>query len=86
MQHFKIMNAQMPCHGCLITWFHAGLEYLDGSYADAATGMWLHHTVLSNAAKMDTKGCKYNERFFASGNERTVIDMTLNGFVPFLPS
>ncbi len=59
----------------------AGLEYEDGSYANADTGMWLHHVVLFNSEKKDTL-CPENlpERFFASGNERTEANLCANGY------
>jgi hypothetical protein len=80
MKNFQLRNATMPCHDCLITWFQADLVYLDGTTANADTGMWLHHTVLTNGGKEDVKGCKYHgERFFASGNERTLIDISKKG-------
>jgi hypothetical protein len=80
MKNFVEQNATMPCHDCLITWFQADLVYEDGTIANADTGMWLHHTVLTNGGSEDVKGCKYRgERFFASGNERTLIDIGMNG-------
>jgi hypothetical protein len=82
MKNFRIRDAKVPCHGCLITWMQAGLEFSDGSDANAATGMWLHHTLLFDLGKTALKSCKRQpERFFASGNERTVLDLTLNGYV-----
>lgn len=82
MKNFKLPEAKLPCHGCLITWMQAGLEFADGSYANANTGMWLHHTVLVNRGRSDVKSCRPSpQRFFASGNERTVLDLTLNGSV-----
>jgi hypothetical protein len=80
MKSFKVKDAKVPCHDCLITWMQAGIEYQDGSYANAHTGMWLHHTVLSNHGKPAVKSCKRSdERFFASGNERSALDLTANG-------
>jgi hypothetical protein len=64
---------------------HAGLEYPDGGNANADSGLWLHHTVLTNANKKDLRGCAkgknggWGERWFASGNERTVIDLCASG-------
>lgn len=57
--------------------------YPNGTYANANTGMWLHHTVLETLGKSDavcgntTRG----ERFFASGNERSIVDICANGSV-----
>ncbi len=80
MKNFVEQDATMPCHDCLVTWFQADLVYEDGTSANADTGMWLHHTVLTNGAKEDVKGCNYRgERFFASGNERTLTDISMNG-------
>lgn len=62
---------------------HAGLEYANGSTADARTGMWLHHTVWTNLARRDA-ACpakRHGDRFFASGNERTPVDLTRGGTV-----
>jgi hypothetical protein len=82
MKNYVNQNATMPCHDCLITWFQADLVYPDGATANADTGMWLHHTVLTNGGKEDVKGCHYRgERFFASGNERTLVDISMNGCV-----
>jgi len=80
MKNFVDRNATMPCYDCLITWFQADLVYPDGTIANADTGMWLHHTVLTNGGKNDVRGCKYDgERFLASGNERTLVDISMNG-------
>jgi hypothetical protein len=82
MKGFKIADAKAPCDECLITWMRAGLEYSDGTIADAHNGMWLHHTVLSNTVQTPVKACKKKhggEKFFASGNERTILDLTING-------
>lgn len=70
-----------PCQNCLITWMQAGLEYTDGSIADANSGMWLHHTIFSLLNREDIV-CPENqlgERFFASGNERTPFDLSSSG-------
>jgi hypothetical protein len=82
MKKFVDREATLPCQDCLITWMQADLIYPDGTIADANTGMWLHHTVLTDTGKEDVKGCKYHgERFFASGNERTLIDISMKGYV-----
>lgn len=72
----------MPCSNCAITWMQAGLEYPNGSYANANTSLLLHHTFMANTAQPDAV-CGSNasgERFFASGNERLVADISVNGF------
>jgi hypothetical protein len=81
MADFEGKDITMPCKDCLITYMVAGLEYPNGSYANADTGMWLHHTVLMDTAKNDTV-CSLGiaNRFFASGNERTIFDLTVNGY------
>lgn len=80
MKNFVDPDTTVPCHDCLITWMQADLVYPDGNSASADTGMWLHHTVLANSGKEDIKGCEYHdERFFASGNERTLVDISMNG-------
>lgn len=58
----------------------AGLEYTDGSNADADTDMWMHHVVFQNLNRQDSMCDNIGgERFFASGNERTLIDLSSNG-------
>lgn len=84
MKNFKTQNARAPCEDCLIIWMQAGLEYLDGTDASVEDGMWLHHTVLYNEARTALQNCdKSNrrQRFFASGNERTAVDLSSNGYV-----
>jgi len=76
---------EMPCTDCLITGFLAGLEFEDGSNANANTGMWLHHTAFLNLNQSDTTCPDYPSRFLASGNERTPLDLTNGGYV-FFPS
>ena len=74
--------APAPCNDCIVTWMQAGLEYPNGTVADADTDMWLHHVVFHNlnrADRMCPKSTK--ERFFASGNERTAIDLSSGGYV-----
>jgi len=70
----------LPCSECLITSFEAALEYSNGTRADADTGMWLHHVVFINRARNDSV-CSDGmpQRFFASGNERTKVDLTDQG-------
>jgi hypothetical protein len=82
MKKFTEKSVQLPCEDCLITWIQAGLEYLDGSVADAGNGMWLHHTVSSNLAR-HSEVCpakKNGDRFFASSNERTPVNICRNGY------
>ena len=80
MKNFDEDSAQKPCTDCLITWMEADLHYANGTPANADTNLWLHHTVLVNTAGQDTACHAPYERFFASGNERTKIDMCANGY------
>ncbi|TVY42220.1 hypothetical protein LSUB1_G003915 [Lachnellula subtilissima] len=80
ISHFTL-NIDIGCKDCIVTWMQAGLEYPDGSYANANTSLWLHHTVLYNMNNLDTV-CGANvqgERFFASGNERMEVDLSNSG-------
>ena len=81
MADYYIDNAHMPCKDCLITWMQAGLEYSNGTDANTNTGLWLHHMGLSNYGRPDAVCDRYwgGERFFASGNERTAVDISMNG-------
>lgn len=71
----------LPCSDCLVTWMQAGLEYPNGTVANADNGLWLHHTVFSmyNKPNAVCKNKGGGDRFFASGNERTPFDLTANG-------
>jgi len=78
MYHFK-SPLPPPCNDCMITFMQAHLEYANGSTADAATGMWMHHVVFLNTGKRDSVCPPESvpaQRFFASGNERTAVDLT----------
>ena len=80
MMDYSIDDAEMPCTDCLITWMQAGFEYPNGTYANANTSLWLHHTFLVNRGRRDVV-CKDwgGERFFASGNERSIANICMNG-------
>lgn len=86
MNDYISLNMQMPCEDCTITYVHAGLEYPDGSYANANTSLWLHHVVFLHLGVPDTVcGSKLyapGQRWFASGNERTVTDLSHEGKIP----
>jgi len=79
MRHIR-SKIDAPCTKCLITWMRAQLEYENGITADANTGAWMHHVVFQNVGKIDSvcSGVR-GQRFFASGNERTPVDLTKNG-------
>jgi hypothetical protein len=79
MKEFTEAAANRPCTDCYITKLQAGLEYPNGSIANSNTGMWLHHAVLYDFGRKDLACPDLPYRFFASGNERTRLDMTLNG-------
>ena len=71
------LAVQRPCIDCYITSFTPNLVYPDGTRADMSTGAMLHHTVLASQFRRDaTCGSNWlgllGERFFASGDERTV--------------
>lgn len=81
MKDWLVPEAQIPCKDCLITWIRAGLEYPNGTDANADTGLWLHHTVFSNTNRTATF-CpqeRIGDQFFASGNERTAANICVNG-------
>lgn len=74
-------STTLPCRDCLVTWMQMGLEHADGTPADANTGMWLHHGVMVNRNRSDAV-CgpgTFGQRFFASGNERTAVDLSADG-------
>ena len=77
MKEFQEMDAEKPCMDCLLISIQAGLEYPNGSYANSNTGMWLHHAVLYDFGRKDVACPDLPYRFFASGNERSPLDMTL---------
>ncbi|TKA64965.1 hypothetical protein B0A55_09906 [Friedmanniomyces simplex] len=81
MADFQQEGIQLPCTDCLITWMQAGLEYPNGTVANADTNLWLHHTVLANMNRSSTvcPGAGNPDTFFASGNERTAINICVNG-------
>jgi hypothetical protein len=80
MKSFTEQHMVLPCQDCYITGFSAGLEYPNGTYANANTSMWLHHVILLNSARGDwTCPMGKFERTFAAGNERGVLDLTVNG-------
>jgi len=84
MKEFQIEKMSLPCRDCYITAFAADLEYADGTYANANTSMWMHHMAILNINHTDASCPKHGsnhsiERIFAAGNERTVIDLTMNG-------
>jgi hypothetical protein len=81
MQNFEFASVKFGCKNCTVTYMEAGLEYPNGTYANANTSLWLHHIVLYNLNNLDTV-CgteEFGERFFASGNERSPVNICING-------
>ena len=85
------LNVAKPCTGCTVTGFKANLVYADGSTANWNTGTILHHAVLmqSGTGHSDTMcpngyggqaGSGALERIFASGNERTPVDLSASAY------
>jgi hypothetical protein len=75
-----------PCSDCYITSIVPSLVYWDGNPANPSTvanysnGPMLHHFVIWNEAKVDATCWNnivgaFGDRFFASGNERTVMSL-----------
>jgi hypothetical protein len=87
MFNIRERKAFKPCEDCLITFMQADLEFPNGSYANADLGMWLHHVVQVDSAVDDTV-CGKNvtkrrmapNRFFASGNERSAVHLSAQGY------
>jgi hypothetical protein len=88
-------SVPLPCTNCYIGAITPNLVYADGSVANFDTGPMLHHMVLMSRARGDLSCPKNlfggpiqqlgfllggNERIFASGNERTVMDMTAQNY------
>lgn len=77
-----IFNVAKPCTGCTLIGVTPDLVYTDGKKANLDTGPMLHHAMFAAKAsgKSDTT-CPgtgpglLGERFFASGNERTAVDI-----------
>lgn len=79
MKSFTLINATKPCDECILASMQADLLYPDGRVANANNGMWLHHVLMLNTGRQDTSCPQVYERFFASGNERTVVDLSNGG-------
>jgi hypothetical protein len=77
-----VTNVAKPCTGCTLIGVTPDLVYTDGKKANLDTGPMLHHAMFAAKAsgKSDaTCGSSgpgfLGERFFASGNERTAVDL-----------
>ncbi|KAM7224124.1 hypothetical protein V8F06_000597 [Rhypophila decipiens] len=68
-----------PCTDCYITHVQADLQYPNGTSANVNTGMWLHHVVVSNLSKNGPVCPIFGDFVFASGNERTPVNICVNG-------
>jgi hypothetical protein len=76
-------NVSKPCTNCTIISMTPDLQYTNGTKATVDGGPMLHHAMFSaqGGGKVDTT-CNgttvgmLGQRFFASGDERTPIDMT----------
>ena len=78
-----VTNIAKPCTGCTIVGVVPDLVYTDGTKATISQGPMLHHAMFAaqSSGKSDvtcpSKGPGLlGERFFASGDERTAIDLT----------
>ena len=78
-----VNNVSKPCTSCTLVGVTPDLVYTNGSKANLDTGPMLHHAMFaaSGGGKSDAtcagKGPGLlGERFFASGNERTAVDLT----------
>lgn len=76
-------NVEKPCSNCYITSMTAALVDTNGNDVGNSEGLQLHHMVLFNREKVDPTcqvgfpiplGLLFGQRFFASGDERTVIE------------
>jgi hypothetical protein len=80
------LNVEKPCTNCYITRMVPDLVYADGRQAGHNTNTMLHHLVLANrqtdrsdatCANSGTLGL-VGQRFFASGDERAVVEFPPN--------
>jgi hypothetical protein len=67
-----VSGVRKPCTSCYITGMRADLRYPDGRQANWSNDAQLHHMVLINSSRRDVT-CGTGQRFFASGDERTVV-------------
>jgi Stress up-regulated Nod 19 len=82
IQNKIVTNIAKPCTGCSIIGVVPDLVYTDGTKATISQGPMLHHAMFAaqSSGKSDAtcagKGPGLlGERFFASGDERTTIDL-----------
>jgi hypothetical protein len=75
-----LTRMKKPCDDCWITAFQGGLEYTDGTVANADTGAWLHHMQMDRVGSKKTDPTcggtplmeGMGERIYSVGNEREV--------------
>jgi hypothetical protein len=80
MDSYLLPNAAAPCTNCLIKFMQANLEYPDGSYANADTGIWLHQA-LYNLNEPNAVCPTTSNQIYATGNERTTADISNSGYI-----
>jgi hypothetical protein len=84
-------DVDLPCTNCYITHIQPNLVLADGTTANFNNGTMLHHVVNMNYSRPDITcrpnlfssepikllggAAGGNERFFAAGNERTIMDV-----------
>lgn len=78
------LNVQKPCTNCFITGMKPDLEFADGTRAGYSSNVMLHHMVLFNQESGRTDATcatglgALGQRFFASGDERTITGFPNN--------
>jgi hypothetical protein len=77
-----VFNISKPCTGCTLIGATPDLVYTNGAKANITEGPMLHHAVFMAQSSGKTDATCGNsgpgqlgERFFATGNERTAIDL-----------
>jgi hypothetical protein len=74
------LGVRKPCGDCYLTYFKADLVDASGKSVNMDDGAMLHHVVFASQWRSDAT-CSSSwlglagQRFFASGNERTTVDM-----------
>lgn len=78
-----VSNISKPCTGCTIVAVTPDLVYNDGTKATISDGPMLHHAMFAaqSSGKADstcsgTTVGQLGQRFFASGDERTAVDLS----------
>jgi hypothetical protein len=80
-QNRVVPDVTKPCTDCFITGIVPKLEYADGTRADMATGVMLHHLVIADTSRPDATCDREDgigaigQRLFASGDERTPFSL-----------